>query len=239
MSEAGWRHALEAYPNESVGVVRMGSYEPLVNQSSEPGQHVALDPISIAGLGPDDILVHSHPDGLQCPSALDMKSQAQLGIPFIVLPVGKGGPTGKAFAFGYTEDLPLLGRPFRHGVLDCYSLCRSFYREEMGLELTDVPRDWEWWNQDPPLNLYIEGYASQGFTEVPVSDTRPGDAILFALRSRIVQHAAIVIDSHRILHHPAGLREFDPTRLSTFDLRSIWIRFAVTAVRPPQTGGSP
>jgi len=234
VSSAAWQHAIDAYPQESVGVVRAGAYERLDNIAADPEHHVELDPAITATLTADTILVHSHPDGLQCPSAADMRVQAQLGMPFIILPIGKGGPLGKAFMFGHTNTLPLLGRPFRHGVLDCYALCRDFYREEMGLALADFPRDWEWWSQDPPLDLYAEGYATQGFTEIPLAETQPGDAILFALRSRgILQHAAIVIDAHRILHHPAALREFDATRLSTLDLRSIWIRFAVKAVRPP------
>lgn len=217
-----------------MGAVIDGAYVPFENLARDPARHVALKPEDTARLVKGTLLVHSHPDGLQCPSKMDVETQILLGIPFVILPVSERGPLGKAFSFPQ-DDVPLLGRPFRYGVLDCYTLCRDFYRRTLDLELDPFPSDWEWWSQKPPLNMYLDGYASQGFTDIQVAEaTRPGDVLFMALRSKVPQHAAIVVDAQRILHHPAALNEFDPTRLSCLEVRSIWVRFAVQAARPPE-----
>jgi cell wall-associated NlpC family hydrolase len=231
VAAAAWAHAVEAYPQEAVGVVEKGAYERFDNRADNPSLHVSIDAESAARLVPGTMLVHSHPDGWQCPSAADMRAQSQLGIPFMILPIGKDGPTGKAFSFGDATDVPLLGRPFRHGKFDCYSLVRDYYKTR-GLALSEYPRDWEWWSGPTPLDLYTEGFSKEGFVEIAVEEaTQEGDALLCAIRARVPQHAAIVLDRHRILHHPAGLREYDPTRLSCIDIRSTWARFALRAVR--------
>lgn len=161
-----------------------------------------------------------------------MRAQEAWGVPFVVLPLDDGGPIGPAFAWGHGEVLPYEGRPFRHGIHDCYALIRDWYAGQRGVALDDFPRDWEWWAMNPPLDLYAQGFASQGFTEIPLAEAvQEGDLIFYAIRSAVVQHAAIVIDQHRILHHPAGLREYDLTRRSTMDLRASWMRFARMAVR--------
>jgi cell wall-associated NlpC family hydrolase len=236
ISADAWAHAADAYPHESLGIAWPGLgglYERLANESPEPDRYAAVSDVDIKRItAAGAMVVHSHPDGPQCPSAADMRCQAAWGVPFVVLPIRANGPMGPAFGWGYGEELPYEGRPFRHGIWDCFRLIRDWFERERGIIIPDTPRDWEWWHHTPDLDLYRAGSAAQGFRDIPINDaTHTGDVIFYTLRAKIPQHAAIVVDPHLILHHPAGMLEWDPGRRSTRDLRSRWQPFATAAVR--------
>lgn len=110
----------------------------------------------------------------------------------------------------------LTGRPFVFGKTDCYGLVRDFYHDIYGIILPNYARPTNFW--EAGLDLYIERYARNGFAPVdgPVIDWRPGDVILMAVRSRVANHAAILVENGQILHHLFG-------RLSTVDpYRGLW-----------------
>lgn len=238
VAEAAWQHAGEVFPNESMGFVFDGQYHRLENAAEEPASFGALSSqaeVQVAQMleQPGILFVHSHPRGLECPSAVDMRTQRNWGIPFVVLPLNEKGPIGSAFSWGHGEQQsPLLHRPFRHGIFDCVTLIRDWYEQNRGIRFVDEPRDWAWWEHDPDQDLYRRCYQREGFQQIDVGEaTQPGDVLFYSLRSSVPQHAAVVIDVQRILHHIAGLRPYDTSRRSGYDLRSRWHRFAVMAVR--------
>lgn len=98
----------------------------------------------------------------------------------------------------------LLGRPFKHGVTDCYSLIRDFYRINYGIELTDYARPDEWWNKG--LNLYQDNILKEGFylLDVHHSEWQPGDVLLMGIQSRVANHAAVLVENGHIIHHLWG-----------------------------------
>jgi len=127
VDEAARAHALEVYPAEAAGIVERGHYVRLENRSSDPKADVCLDDDDLLRVAGADVFFHSHPDGIGSPSAQDMIYQMQLGIPFVILVV----PFIDLFAFGdQLPRAPLIGRGFRHGVHDCYSLIRDWYAEQ-------------------------------------------------------------------------------------------------------------
>jgi proteasome lid subunit RPN8/RPN11 len=223
-------------PQESIGVAWPdGRYERLRNRDDvAPDHRASLELADVQRLqaAPGAILVHSHPGGPQCPSARDLATQAAWSIPFVVLPVSAAGPLGPAFGWGHAQDMPLIGRPFRHGLWDCYSLIRDFQARDMGVQVADYPRDWQWWSQRPPPDMYRAHFQAEHFVDIPLAEaTRRGDVILYALKAPVPNHGAIVLEPDLILHHVAGLQEYDPGRRSGADLRHLWARFAVMALR--------
>ncbi|PZP71761.1 NlpC/P60 family protein [Methylorubrum populi] len=111
----------------------------------------------------------------------------------------------------------LLGRPFQHGVSDCYSLMRDFYRINFGIDVPDIARPNNWWEPDAEgkhLNLYLDHYSWAGFsimTSMRPLDWRPGDVILMAIRSSVANHGAILLPDGKIIHHLAGyLSQIEP-----------------------------
>ena len=89
-----------------------------------------------------------------------------------------------------------------HGLVDCYSLCRDWYKREWGLDLHNYERRDQWWENDQ--NLYLDNFEKEGFRRIPVSELQRGDALLMQLSSPVPNHAAIYIGDQQILHHIQG-----------------------------------
>jgi proteasome lid subunit RPN8/RPN11 len=228
IAKAARAHTERVYPAEAAGMVANGQYVELENVSATPGEEVALDDHSHLKVAADaELFFHSHPDGLQCPSADDMLYQQQLGIPFVIQP----WPEGRAFCFGdMLERAPLVGRAFRHGVHDCYAVIRDWYLAKGIKTLWDQPRGWQWWTKGQ--NLYTENFAQAGFVKIEPSEaTEVGDLLLFSFNYGVPMHGALVCDKDLLLNHSAGARPLDHTRLSSIVPRSRWVRHATLALR--------
>jgi cell wall-associated NlpC family hydrolase len=229
MHEAAKQHTADAYPAEAVGIVEHGAYVRLENRSDTPAADVALSDADLTRAAAAGVLFHSHPDGIGCPSESDMRYQQQLGIPFVVM----CWPIYDVFWFGdMLAPAPILGRGFRHGVHDCFALVRDWFAAERGLTLPNPPRDWDWWGKKRGLDLYRDHLEAAGFQQIAVREaTQPGDGLLMSFNYAVPMHGAVVVDRDLILHHPAGLKPVDPTRLSTTVPRSRFARHITLAVR--------
>jgi cell wall-associated NlpC family hydrolase len=101
----------------------------------------------------------------------------------------------------YFEDFSYEGRPFIHGMFDCYTLVRDYYKRKFNIFLpTNIQRDWEWWNKGE--NLYLENAKNCLFEEV--EDIKKHDVLLMKINSPVPNHAAIYLGEGKILHHMAG-----------------------------------
>lgn len=206
---AALAHAEAVFPAEAAGIVEAGHYVPLENLAEQPSDEIALGGADQLRAAQADLFFHSHPDGIGSPSAHDMIYQHQLGIPFVIAVV----PTTDVFCFGdQCLRAPLIGRGFRHGVHDCFSLIRDWHTEN-GLEFDDCPREWEWWLRGQ--NLYLDNLRAWGFRVIPTHEaTQRGDVLLFAFNQKVPMHGGIVVDQHLMLHHASGIKPVDGTRLS-------------------------
>ena len=205
------RHTAEAYPAEAVGIVTAdGRYVRLENRSATPGEEIALSDDDLVAVAGASVFFHSHPDGLSCPSEQDMRYQQQLGIPFVIMCL----PMYDCFCWGDTlRDAPIESRSFRHGVHDCCTLIRDWYKIEYGVTFPHAPRGWSWWTKTKQ-NLYLDNFKLSGFVQIPFNEATRGDVVLFQWNYRVPMHAAIIMDQFMMLHHAAGVRETDRSRLS-------------------------
>jgi proteasome lid subunit RPN8/RPN11 len=229
VAEAAYNHAASVYPQEAAGIVEGGTYVPLANRSTTPGEDVRLSDDELIRVAQAEVFFHSHPDALGVPSEHDMIYQRQLGIPFVVMCL----PTYDCFAWGDTlQRAPLIGRGFRHGVHDCYSLVRDWYAEA-GVQLPEWPRGWEWWSEvGGKKNFYKDNFEALGFVEIPVGEaTQKGDGLLFAFNFTTPMHAGVIIDRDLMIHHASGAKAVDSTRLSTLVPRTRYSRHAMMGLR--------
>lgn len=210
-------HARQAYPKECCGVIvrtPLGEhYHPCRNieAGDDAKDRFALDPhdwMAAEESGEIVAVVHSHPDASAHPTDADRVMCNRTGLPWLILSY-PGGVMLQCQPNG--QRLPLVGRTFHHGVVDCYTLVRDYYAERLGLELPDIERPDDWWDNrfGPALDLYRDHFAEAGFVELGSPDQvqpQPHDACLMQIRADRENHAA-VFDAERpglILHHLHG-----------------------------------
>lgn len=139
---------------------------------------------------------HSHVYARPFPSEADKVACEETAIPWEIVSV----PNGEWFSFkpsGYRA--PLVGRTWAHGVLDCYSIIRDYYKEVLAIEIPDFNRDFEWWLRGE--NLYVDNFAKAGFREIPIEELRKHDVILMQVASPVVNHGAVYLGDDVMLHH--------------------------------------
>lgn len=206
-------HAKAEFPRESCGLVAVVKgrrrYFPCRNIAETPDEHFILDSLDYAAIedkGEIVAVIHSHPTTNHNPSQADRVACEKSGLPWHIV-------NPQTERWGYCEpagfELPYVGREFSFGIVDCYSLCRDWYRKEFGLELRDYDRRDKFWLRGE--NLYLDNFASEGFREIPIEELQYGDLILMQLESPLPNHAAIYLGDQLILHHLQG-------RLSSRDI---------------------
>jgi proteasome lid subunit RPN8/RPN11 len=230
-------HAVSTYPREACGlvVVERGAmvFRPCRNVADSPNDQFILhaeDYAAAEDAGEITALVHSHPEASPEPSAADKVACEASGLPWIIVEVRHDGhgtvAAGQIVMIepqGY--QAPLVGRPFTHGILDCYALIKDWYARERGIALPDFERRDEWWN-DGHSALYMDHFREAGFEQCN-APLLPGDVILMQIRSKndTPNHAGVYLGDGQMLHHPYK-------RLSTRDVYGgMWKEYTRLAVR--------
>lgn len=215
-------HAQHELPRESCGLVVIYKgrevYYPCRNLAVGTDQFVlAPDDYEEAdAIGEIVAVVHSHPYVSPEPSQADLVSCEASGLEWHIVNV----PTGKWHSFkptGYVA--PLVGRVFSHGVLDCYSIIRDWYKQVRGIELQQFERHDGWW--EVGQNLYVDNYAQAGWQQC--DELHEGAMLLMQIGSPVPNHAAVYIGDNMILHHVQG-------RLSSRDVYGGYWRKVTTHI---------
>ncbi len=198
------KHAKEAYPEESCGLIvtvgRAQSYIRCSNTAEKPTEHFRIAPEEYAAaedIGEIAFIVHSHPDATSRPSALDEALCEESGLPWVIV----SWPEGDVRTIVPKGIVPLIDRPFVHGHWDCYGLVRDWYAQERNITLPNFERTDEWWQRGE--NLYLNNYANAGFYSHQ-SELEPGDVILMQYQAPEVNHAGIYVGDGQMLHHLYG-----------------------------------
>lgn len=201
-------HAIREYPNECCGLLlKSGGYVEVANVSNNPRTSYKVDPQAILdNVDNIQVVLHSHPNGPDYPSEADMVNQIATNIPMGIVSTD-GKDTLEPFFWGDGYERPeLVGRGFRHGVTDCYSLIRDFYAKEMGFALKEIPREWLWWETaergGKGEDLYTKFIEEVGFKRVTIKKCpEVGDMGYMQIKSDVPNHACVYIGKGLILHH--------------------------------------
>lgn len=214
-------YARAVAPLEACGLVYIYKGRPRLHQchniAADPVSDFAIDPVDFAraeACGEVVGVVHSHPGGPDGPTLLDRSSHLGSGLDWWIYWWLDAGAEG-VYHMPAVRIAPRFdGRVFVHGVVDCYTLIRDWYRAERSIELPDFARHDDWWLKGQ--NLYLEGFPQAGFTAVNDA-MQPGDVLLMNIGAPVCNHAAIYCGGDKILHHLHG-------RLSSYDLYSGFYR---------------
>lgn len=156
-------------------------------------------------------VIHSHPDFEPYPSEADMHSQLAVDVTYGICATDGVNASNINYWGGGIEKAPLLGRGFIHGIQDCYSLIKDYYKSELNIELNEFPRSWQWWNNGQ--DLYSLNVESEGF--IRVYEPEIGDMIFMQIRSKVPNHGAVYVGNDLIMHHITSTKAVDETRIST------------------------
>jgi cell wall-associated NlpC family hydrolase len=196
-------HAATCAPMESCGLVIEGRYYAVTNEADEidyftmsARERVALE----AKHGPAEAIVHSHCYRNNVASLADLASCEKFGVPWLIVawPLSTWRviePTG--------FQVPLLGRPWAWGTLDCFGLVRDAYRQLAAIELPDFERDWGWWEKGG--DLIAAHFVDAGFEALaPGAAFENLDVIGCQIRASVVNHVGLWLPGDLILHQLAG-----------------------------------
>lgn len=224
--------ALAAYPHEAVWLITAdGHCKHVNNTAADPATTFAVSKRQMTEAHKRGLVavVHSHPDGPDCPSEADMRGQLDTGVPWGIISTDGTNTTVPFFWGGDTPLAPLEDRPFRHGVTDCYSLIRDWYQQELSIDLPEFPRDWEWWFAGG--DLYSEGLEAAGFMRVEQSDAQRGDMFFCQIRSDVPNHGGIYLGDGLAFHHLTAAHPHDPTRMPKTEPIHRWLNFVTAFYR--------
>ena len=226
------KHVLQDYPREACGLLVDDLYIPCPNSSPDPYKHFRIDPlhyVKASALGTVKAVLHSHPYDKfrspqwpkEWPSGPDMECWMKSDVPWgIVSTDGEG--ISQPVWLDNSVIPPLEGREFIHGINDCYSLIRDWFKINKNITLPNFARGIEWWLAGK--NLYDENFEQVGFYEIPIEEATIGDCVMMKAASPVTNHAAVIVGTNQIMHHLFN-------RLSGVDSLSKWNRCIVRAVR--------
>lgn len=132
-------------------------------------------------------------------SDADRAEMNALMIPFVL--IGSSKDISESYMPDrYTEQHSYLNRPFLHGVFDCYTLVRDYFRREWGMWLpANIQRTYGWWENGD--NLYVDGAPTYGFYNA--QDIKRHDVVVMKF-GPVPNHGAIYLGDGKVLHHIGG-----------------------------------
>jgi len=199
---AAKQHAVSEFPKESCGFFIKNEYIPMKNLAKNKETDFKIDPSYFIQYEKEiDCIVHSH---INYPHASkkDMQQQIATAKPWGIINMKNGHPRDTIFWGDQLEPQDLIGRSFFHGVYDCFSLVRDYYRIEKKILIKNIPREWKWWKTDP--SLLEDNFKKVGFKKIEISNVRPGDGVFMKIDAPVVNHSGVILDRGLILHHIVG-----------------------------------
>lgn len=218
------RHAIDEFPKESCGfILKDGTYKPCNNIAQDPYKDFKIHKTKyLRYYDKIDAIIHSH-DNFPHASKHDMEQQIATVVPWGIINLFNKRVED---VFFWGDQLPiqdLVGRPFYHGVYDCYALVRDYYRL-CGLEIPQYPREWLFWYDKIPL--IEKNFGNAGFYEISREELQPGDAVLGKVAQQsVINHTAVYLGKNMVLHHLAGHSPHYKNGLSRVDFLDKWSRY--------------
>ena len=200
---------------------------PCENSSSDKKNYFTIAPIDYLKASRKGEVIgfyHSHPEGkLNTFSELDRQQAETHGIISILYDI-----TNDKFhqyePNGY--ESPYIGRAFKIGEQDCFTLTKDYYKNELGITFTDFQRD-ENWSRDieniannkikdmgaSPLESFKKNVDflinSQDFVKVreqnpELCDLKIHDALIFNYEGKAgISHFGVYLGGGNVLHQPS------------------------------------
>ncbi len=192
-------HALGVFPEEACGlIVQKNDHYLLVKSKNEAKQkkrfRISAERIVAASeQGKIVGFYHSHPSDNESFSELDKKNifyHKWIGVLYCC---GKD-----SFHTLRPEEISEV-KTFCMGSNDCFELLRVYYKEKLGLFITDYYRNQTWQTFEP--DLIERYYKREGFVEVKLEEIKLHDVVLFAPdKEAFAGHIGIFVGNNEVFH---------------------------------------
>jgi len=197
------KHFEEEYPREGCGVIAIVKgkkrWFPCENVAPDEDNFIlsSSDYLNIKRRADIFAIVHSHPNASNEASQHDIDSCNALGIPYYIfsypeMDLNIVEPIKKAY--------PLIGREYKFGVKDCFEAMRDYLESK---NISIPPRilfEDNWWDRD--LNYFCpEVIEKWGGKEIPLSDMKPNDVLIFKIRNTVPDHCGVYLGNDVFFHH--------------------------------------
>lgn len=117
---------------------------------------------------------------------------------------GEDGFDQTLIPVSYQRNAPYEGRPFLHGMFDCYTLIIDWYRRERNINLlSNIDRKHGWWTDATNESPYLAMFEIAG-TKGIIAPKLPGDVIIYNIGNFKAVHGAVVDNDGEVLHHIGG-----------------------------------
>jgi proteasome lid subunit RPN8/RPN11 len=234
--EAAKQHALKEHPKESCGLIVGNKYYRCKNVAADPTTDFRIDEKEVVTKlkrGNIKCVIHSHNNWAHC-SAKDQAIQMASGFPFGIINIFNNRVDDVWFWGDEVEPDPMVGRKFRNGSHDCYSLVRDWYRVNRDVLLPTKAHPLTWFRDKkdeegniirPATDMIVDNIKEFGFKEVSANGPfEIGDVLMARDNSKVINHTAIYVGNGYMLHHMWN-------RLSTKVPLINWIKYVEKVAR--------
>lgn len=195
-------HALSEKPNECCGLILKTEKEylayPCKNIAEDKCLHFIMDYHDYyAGskLGKIEFLYHSQPTLI--PSNLDIQNCKVNNLKSVIYSYNDDD-------FTYLDPLmnfsinKYVGRDFEIGKMDCFTLVRDYYENELKISISNYERSLKSLLKDK--DIIINNYQKEGFVIVKDKLFQKHDLLVFKQNKNFPGHLAIYLDNKLFLH---------------------------------------
>ena len=197
-------HALLESPNECCGLIisdKRGKEEVFKcgNVSKTPELTFKIkteDYVKASRAGKVIATYHSHSNGIDAFSEFDKFNSNNHKLIYYLYCISKN----LFLKYDPNQEFnSYIGRTFRIGESDCFTLMRDFYNNELSIPIKDYHRAENWKQEDK--YIFEDNYKSEGFSKVQ-GEYKKYDCHLFRFRGSAAEHIAVNLGNNLILHQP-------------------------------------
>ena len=90
----------------------------------------------------------------------------------------------------------LIGRQWKYGIFDCYSIVRDYYGL-LGINLPDYERPE---NVETCKSIFLNDANKLNFKEIDINNRKPNDVLIMKIWTKEPMHGAVLLENDMILH---------------------------------------
>lgn len=181
-------------PNQEVcGLIVKNSAIECKNISQNPQESFVIslsDYLSAAKKGKPEAIFHSHINDKTSASLIDKDTSIKHNLPIITYNL----KNDSFDEFNQKRGISYIGKQFKLGKSDCFTLLREYYQQELGIIIPELDIMHKHSSRSTAFN------EPEKFNFIQVNDLKVNDVLIFTENNN--NHILIYLGGNRVLHQP-------------------------------------